>query len=85
VSKCTEALGTGHTYESGSLFDWSYTIETDGFSFTPVFNNFWWTSSGQDNTDDDVVYAGTGNDFVYGAGQCCLQQTHQARNQVYQH
>jgi len=67
------------------LFDWSYTIETDGFSFTPVFNNFWWTSSGQDNTDDDVVYAGTGNDFVYGAGQCCLQQTHQARNQVYQH
>ena len=57
-----------YTYENGPVFDWTCTIQQEGSLVQPVFTSLTSYDMGNDDTGDDVVYAGAGNDFVYTAG-----------------
>jgi Ca2+-binding RTX toxin-like protein len=48
--------------------DWSYTIQVDGDSYTPIINGVIFTAPVEDEGDYDVIHAGTGDDFVDSGG-----------------
>lgn len=54
-----------------TVHDWSYTIEYDqnANTYTPIMSGvIWWYSEEDDEGDRDVIYAGTGNDYVDSRG-----------------
>ncbi len=57
-----------YTYTSGPLFNWTFSNGYDGTNYNPAFTNMSLIDAGMNDTANDVIYAGAGNDFVYGAG-----------------
>ncbi len=57
-----------YVYESGPIFDWTYITAINGTTYEPVFTNLTYFNTGENDSSDDVVYAGNGNDFVFTAG-----------------
>ncbi|MEN6422886.1 MAG: calcium-binding protein [Smithella sp.] len=63
-------LGDGGSIAAyyGDNYNWSFTIDVSGDTYTPVITGLAGFEMNAPSGDDDVIYTGTGNDFVQAGG-----------------